>query len=201
MEKLKIYKITDVEFKDYGQILEGYDFNELFDNLNDLMVPEDGIVYEASVEELEQCSEKKILQNRGFGGLPIQIGYVGGSNRILNCLEYHKSSEFNIALDDIILVLGKQSEINNGKYDTSLCKAFFVPAGCSVELYGTTLHYAPFNIGENPYRVICVLPLGTNMDKPEFVAVNSEDAMCAGSNKWLMAHEKSNGSFGRKYNI
>lgn len=188
---MKIHKITDKEFMEYGQVLDGYDFSQLFENLKKQPVTETGIVYLASVKELEACHEKEILKNRGFGGMPIQIGYVGGNNRILNCLEYHKSSEFNIALDDVILVLGKQTEINDGKFDTSLCKAFFIPAGTGIELYGTTLHYAPFNVSESPYRVICVLPLGTNFDKPELNAVNYEDKMCAGSNKWLMAHSSS----------
>lgn len=197
--KLKVYKITDKEFNEYGQVLEGYDFEELFVRLKELPVSESGIVYKASIETLEQCKEKTKLQNKGFGGMPVQIGYVGGYNKVLNCLEYHKSSEFNIALDDIILVLGKQTEIINGKFDTSLCKAFFVPAGCGVELYGTTLHYAPFGIDEKPYRVICVLPIGTNGDKPEFIASNFEDKMCAGSNKWLLAHEESQEAQSGKY--
>ena len=123
--------------------------------------------------------------------MPIQIGYVGRKNKILNCLEYHKSSEFNIALDDVVLVLGKQSEILDGKFDTSLCKAFLVPAGCGVELYATTLHYAPMNVAENGYRVACVLPFGTNGKAPQIEILNDEDKMCAGSNKWLMAHPES----------
>lgn len=123
--------------------------------------------------------------------MPIQIGYVGGHNRVLNCLEYHKSSEFNIALDDVVLVLGKQEKITNGSFDTSLCHAFLLPAGVGVELYGTSLHYAPMCDGVNGYRVVCVLPLGTNGDAPSFLASTAEDKMCAGSNKWLLAHPTS----------
>lgn len=186
---MKIYKVTDSEFKKYGQILEGYDFSELFENLKKLDIPDKGITYEASVPVLEGCAERKLMENKGFGGMPIQIGYVGGNNKILNCLEYHKSSEFNIALDDVVLVLGIQSEIENGKFDTSLCKAFLVPAGTGVELYGTTLHYAPMNVSNEGYRVVCVLPLGTNGAKPEFEGCTSEDKMCGGSNKWIMAHK------------
>ena len=188
---MKIYKVTDNEFKKYGQVMEGYDFSELFENLKKLDIPNEGITYEASVPSLESCKEKKLLENKGFGGMPIQIGYVGGNNKILNCLEYHKSSEFNIAQDDVVLVLGIQSEIEDGRFDTSLCKAFLVPAGTGVELYGTTLHYAPMNVNNEGYRVVCVLPLGTNGAKPEFEACTSEDKMCGGSNKWIMAHENA----------
>ena len=186
-----IYKITDKEFNDYGKILEGYDFDSILRGLSELKVPENGIYYQASVNVLEANKEFIKMQERGFGGIPIQIGYVGGNNKVLNCLEYHKSSEFNIALDDVVLVLGKQTEIENGLFDTSLCKVFFVPAGKGVELYATTLHYAPMNVSEKPYRVACVLPRGTNGKKSNIDVFNKEDLMCAGANKWLMAHRES----------
>ncbi len=189
---MKIYSVTDKEFKAYGQVLSGYDFAGVLEQLKALPVPEEGIVYEPAVASLENEPVKVQFQNRGFGGMPVQLGYVGGNNRALNCLEYHKTSEFNIALDDVVLVLGIQSEIENGKYDTGNCKAFLVPAGTGVELFATPLHYAPMNVAEAPYRVICVLPQGTNYGKPDFAQVNCEDAMCAGSNKWLMAHPESN---------
>ena len=187
---MKVYNVTDLEFKPYGQILENYDFCEVLDLAKDLFIPNEGIVYEASVLSLENCEIKSELQNRGFGGMEIQIGYVGGANRTLNCLEYHKSSEFNIALDDVVLVLGLESQITNGYFSTDDCKAFLIPKGTGVELYGTTLHYAPMNVLED-YRVLCVLPKGTNGAKPEFNCVNAEDKMCGGSNKWIMSHPDS----------
>ena len=196
---MKLYSVYDKEFKKYGCVLTGYDYSELFEELKKLEVPQEGIVYEASVNALENCAEKRKMELKGFGGYPVQLGYVGGNNRIMNCLEYHKSSEFNIALNDVILILGLVQEIENGKFDSSLCKAFLVPEGTGVELYGTTLHYAPFNKEDTPYRVICVLPKGTNAPKLEFIAQNAEDEMCFGVNKWLMAHpdapEIKNGAY------
>ena len=123
--------------------------------------------------------------------MPIQIGYVSGKCRTLNCLEYHKSSEFNIPLNDVILVLGKEEQIANGKFDTSLCKAFFIPAGTGVELYGTTLHYAPFNVKDDGYRMLCVLPMGTNAPKIEITPECDEDYFNFGVNKWLLVHKES----------
>lgn len=187
---MKVFKVTDKEFKPYGQILEDYDFNEIFETAKKLPIPDNEIIYETSLSSLERCKVKEQLQNRGFGGLKIQIGYVGGVNRTLNCLEYHKSSEFNIALDDIILVLGLEGQIENGYFSTDNCKAFFVPKGTGVELYGTTLHYAPMNVNDN-YRVLCVLPKGTNGKKPKFDISNIEDKMCFGNNKWIMCHPDS----------
>lgn len=186
---MKLYNVTDAAFKDYGCVLEGYDFSELFQNLEKTPIPDTGILYVASEKTLEDCAEAPKMQIRGFGGYPVQLGYVNGKNRTMNCLEYHKSSEFNIAMDDIILILGHEKEIMNGVFDSSLCKAFLVPTGTGVELYGTTLHYAPFNVKETGYRVICVLPKGTNAPKVDFEPENHEDNMCFGVNKWLMAHK------------
>ena len=63
---------------------------------------------------------------------------------MLNALEYHRSSEANVAATDVILLLGQQSDITDDfKYDTAQLEAFFVPAGTAVELYATTLHYTP----------------------------------------------------------
>ena len=162
-----------------------------FKALSKLDIPKAGIVYQPSVKELEEDKEFVKMFTRGFGGMSIQVGYVGGNNKMLNCLEYHKSSEFNIALDDVILVLGKQTEMDGETFDTSLCKAFLVPAGSGVELFATTLHYAPMNVSEKGYRVACVLPLGTNGDKPNLEVLDGQDRACAGSNKWLLAHPDS----------
>ena len=196
---MKVYKVTDQEFTRYGQVMTGYDLKAFLDSLSGLEIPDEGIVYEPSVEALEKHDVYSEMRDRGFGGMPIQIGYVGGNNKTLNCLEYHKSSEFNIALDDVVLVLGTQPEIRDGKFDTALCQAFLVPAGCGVELFATTLHYAPMNVGDAGYRVACVLPRGTNYQKPSMTAVNDEAKMCAGSNKWLMAHKDSGEASEGKY--
>ena len=186
---MKIYSVNDEQFKEYGCVLDGYDYSEMFRNLADIDLPADGITYIASIKELENCAAAKEMEIRGFGGFPVQLGGVVGNNRTMNCLEYHKSSEYNIAMDDIILILGREQDIVDGKYNSSQCKAFLVPAGVGVELYGTTLHYAPFNVNDGGYRIICVLPRGTNAEKIDFTPKNSEDKMCLGVNKWLMAHK------------
>lgn len=186
---MKLYSVNDAEFKEYGVVLDGYDYTQLFENLGKIPIAENGIVYVASEPTLEACAEAKKMEARGFGGYPVQLGYVSGVNRVMNCLEYHKSSEYNIALEDIILVVGNENQIVDGKFDSALCKAFYVPAGTGVELYGTTLHYAPFNVHDGGYRIICVLPRGTNAPKIDFEPQNYEDKMCFGINKWLMAHK------------
>ena len=186
---MKLYSVYDKEFNNFGIVLNGYHYEELFKKLEKTQIPESGIVYVASDDALESCDTAKEMEIRGFGGYPVQLGYVNGVNRTMNCLEYHKSSEYNIAMNDVVLVLGQEKDIVDGKFDTSHCMAFLLPAGCGVELFGTTLHYAPFNVCDDGYRVICVLPKGTNGEKIDFECKNAEDKMCFGINKWLMAHK------------
>ena len=87
------------------------------------------------------------------------------------------------------ILLAKQQEIVDGKIDTSKVKAFRCPAGTGIEVYATTLHYAPCSAKKGQgFRVIVVLPKGTNTDKPEIQVLNTEDAWITARNKWLLAH-------------
>lgn len=91
--------------------------------------------------------------------LPIQIGWCIGNNHKLNAVEYHRCSEVNIAATDAILILGRQQDISvENTYDTSLMEAFRIPSGTAVELYATTLHYAPCNASDGGFLVAVVLP-------------------------------------------
>lgn len=92
-----------------------------------------------TMPELESCAVFADLQNRAYGGMPIQIGMCWGCNSKLNCLEYHKGSELNLGTHDLLL-LAKQEEIVDGQLDTVKVKVFRVPAGVLIECYATTLH-------------------------------------------------------------
>lgn len=56
---MKVYNVTDNEFKSYGRILENYDFNEIFEEAKKLPITDNEIVYEASLPSLEKCQVKK----------------------------------------------------------------------------------------------------------------------------------------------
>ncbi len=100
-----------------------------------------------------------------FGELPIEIGYCNGNNYALDALEYHRSSEVDIAVTDLIIMVGMQQDITEDfQYDTSKVELFRVPAGTAVELYATCLHYAPCNANPDGFRCVIVLPKGTNFD-------------------------------------
>ena len=185
---MKINKIFDTEFRTYGQVVKGYDFSQLIEVLGTTPKPEDGVAYVASCETLERLPVFAQLRDRQFGGMPIQIGYCTGTNTKLNCFEYHRDSEVNIYAANNILLLGRQQDIIDGKYDTSKVEAFLVPAGTAVKLYATTLHYAPCDAKKGSgFRAAVVLPKGTNTDKPVYDVRNKEDEMLFARNKWLLA--------------
>ena len=190
---MHIYSVADPEFKAYGKILEGYDMAELLAAMEKIDLPASGTAYEPGIESLEACAVFSELRDRAYGGMPIQLGMCWGRNTKLNCLEYHRDSEVNLGTGDFVLLLAKQDEIEDGVLDTKKVKAFRVPAGLPVEVYATTLHYAPCHTdAEAGFRVAVVLPKGTNTKKPDFEPVCEEDRWMTARNKWLLAHPDSN---------
>lgn len=189
---MEIKKITDKEFAQYGRVLDAYyDFNAIIETMGNYEIPED-VVYVPSVPELETGRTSIDIKMRFFGEMPTQIGYCIGKNTKLNALEYHRSSEIDIAITDLILLLGKQQDIEDFfTYDTSKVEAFFVPAGVGVELYATTLHYAPCNADDNGFKCVVALPKDTNTDLMTCHSRSFDDKLLFAKNKWLIAHEEA----------
>ena len=189
---MHIYSVTDPEFKPYGKVLEGYDTAALIEAMKAIEMPAEGTAYRPGIESLEACAIFGEFSERAYGGMPIQLGMCWGHNSKLNCLEYHRDSEVNVGWKDFILLLAKQDEITNGVLDTEKVKAFRVPKGLPVEVYATTLHYAPCHTCPHcGFRVAVVLPKGTNTDKPVFEPKCEEDTWMTARNKWLLAHPES----------
>lgn len=190
---LKIQKVTDEAFGTYGRIVTGYDTKELLKVLVDTTpAPADAVVYVPSDANLEATPAMKDFTLNCYGGMPIQIGYCNGTNTKLNCLEYHRDSEIDIAAEDCILLLARQQDCMGKILDTSKVEAFFCPAGTAVELYATTLHYAPCSAKKGDhFRVVIILPKGTNLEKPAITVRNDDDARLFAANKWLIAHPEA----------
>lgn len=184
---MQIYDVTDQRFRKYGKVIRNIDFSALTEAMKKTPVPED-VVYEPSISELEALPVAKELETVFYGELPIQIGYCNGHNELLNAVEYHRSSEINLAATDAVLMLGLEADVTEDfTYDTSKMEAFLVPAGTAVEIYATTLHYAPCHVKEEGFQVAVILPKGTNYPLEEKHA-GGEDALLAAKNKWLIGH-------------
>ena len=65
-------------------------------------------------------------------------------------------------------------------------EAFLIPAGTTIEVYATTLHYAPCNVAASGFKCVVVLPKGTNTD------ITLEDDLLFARNKWLLSHPDAN---------
>ena len=185
---MTVKKVTDPAFKAYGRIITGYDFSGLLKAMEQTPLPED-VIYIPSLPEMEALPAAKELENGIYGQMPIQIGYCNGHNKKLNAVEYHRDSEVDIAVDDLILILGKQQDIEEDHtYDTSRMEAFLVPAGTAVEVYATTLHYAPCHVKDEGFRCVIVLPRDTNLDMEPVEVKDPEDRLLFARNKWLIGH-------------
>ena len=187
-----VKNVTDDAFGKYGRIISGYDIRQLLEKMDDTPFPE-GVIYEPSDNLLEELPIFKVISESIYGGLPIQIGYCNGHNRLLNGLEYHRSSEINVAVTDMILLLGSQQDISKDfTYNTSNVEAFLIPQGTMIECYATTLHYAPCDYNGDGFKSVVVLPKGTNLELSDFKKSVKEDELLVAKNKWLIAHKDAN---------
>lgn len=209
---MELIPITDGRFKKYGRVVTNIDFTGLVEAMKKTPVPE-GVVYEPGIKELEALPVAEVIKERFYGEMPIQIGYCNGHNTLLNAVEYHRNSEINVAATDAVLILGCQQDIEDDlTYDTAKMEAFLVPAGTAVEIYATTLHYAPCDLNNEGFQVSVVLPKGTNYplntEHAKCPKCGGEDALITAVNKWLIGHAEgglAEGSFiglkGKNLNI
>ncbi|CAJ1226133.1 DUF4867 domain-containing protein [Levilactobacillus zymae] len=184
---MQINDISDAAFQPYGRCLTVPDSEQLLAPLTVLTRPTHGTRYVADDPGLAVLPATKTVSQRVFGGLTTESGYCLGNNHQLNCLEYHSSSEINVAASDFILWLGQRQDIQpDHTYDTGKLRAFLVPYGSVIEIYATTLHFAPATVpGQTGFTCGVILPQGTN--QPLATPVESDPLLFA-QNKWLIAH-------------
>jgi hypothetical protein len=170
-------------------------FVERADDLTD--IDPEGNRYVASMPELEADPAVALLR-LPFGFADIQVGYCNGPNSRLNGLEWHKSAEIDIAVTDLVLLLGKREDVgSDGRYDSAKVECFYLPRGTVLELHPSTLHFAPCKVVPSGFKSIIVLPRGTNaaLSDAELSAARNasgrgdiESRLLFMKNKWLVAH-------------
>jgi hypothetical protein len=191
----KVQSVFDESFKKYGAILP-VPSDAIRAAAALIPMPEQGVAYRRSIPELEATPDFKAFLSRYGGGKPIEAGLCWGYNTRMDCMEYHRASEVNVAVTDCVVMLGDRRDIAGGTYDSSLVELFHVPAGTAVELFATTLHYAPCQTAESGFSMIILLPDGTNEAlSPEALdeAIHSsgEHRMLWAVDKWLIAHPET----------
>lgn len=189
---LPLYPITHESFEQFGRIIDGYDFTPWLDAMQNTPVPAEGTVYVPDLAELSLLPLASEVQQRLYGGMPIQVGYCNGTNSKMNAMEYHKTPELNVAATDLILLLADMRDIQNNTFDSSAVTAYYMPAGMACELHGTTLHFAPCCAREDGFQNVVVLPLGVNLPLEQpLESPTGEDKLLYMKGKWLIAHEES----------
>lgn len=182
---MKIYEVCDKEFGQFGRVLD-LDVDEIIAEAQKFEMPSEGSIYKASCKEFECLDIMKTVQNECFSGIPTQLGYCYGHNNMLDALEWHKCSEINIAVTDLILLLGDVRDIEDGnKYNSANVKAFRLKKGQAIEVYATTLHYCPIETDKTGFGSVVGLVKGTNTD----LEFTPDDKLTFRTNKWIIAHK------------
>ena len=181
---IQVRSVNDSEFKTFGRVLKNLDTTEIIAASERIANPEPDSVYTPSEESFEKLKIAEQIKNEYFGTLPTQIGYCYGHNSFLNAAEWHTSSEINIAVTPLVLILGHIWDIENGKIDSSQFKAFYLPKGTAVEIYATTLHFCPCEVQNDGFGCVVGLPLDTNTP----LEITLDNPLLFRKNKWIIAH-------------
>ena len=183
---IKIYSVRDREFDFYGTVCNGFDSSALAEAaLKGVEAPDKGTNYLAALDCLDMHPDAAKVRKLLAGQTDAQIGICWGNNQSLDALEYHNSSEIIIAATPAVLLLADRRGIKNGRLDTKTVQAFLLEKGDTVEIYATSLHYAPC-MAEGSFNCIIILPRGTNTP---LLAGEKPAPYLTAKNKWLLAHE------------
>lgn len=181
---IEILSVESEEFSSYGRIIEGLDIGEITKVAKRIENPEKGSNYQPGVEEFEKLDIAEKIRIDFFGEMDTQVGYCWGYNNFFNATEWHTSSEINIAVTDLLIIVGHLWDVKDNAIDTSKFKAFYVPAGTVLECYATTLHYGPCEVQKDGFGWVVALPKGTNTPLDN----EYEDKLLWAKNKWLISH-------------
>lgn len=185
---LALFDVRSAEFAEYGRLVEDIGTEEIIKAASEIEMPDDGSAYRASEPSFEALPIAKEIRDRIFGTLDTELGYCCGHNSCLNGAEWHSSSELNIAVTDLVLILGRRIDLSpEGRLDSAAMKAFYLPAGTVAEIFATTLHFCPCEVERSGFGCVVGLPAGTNLalDEP------TGDRLLFRKNKWLIACESN----------
>ncbi|PRO65849.1 DUF4867 family protein [Alkalicoccus urumqiensis] len=185
-ERIPLQHLTSSRFTKYGTLLDADAFQAAVPALQRKAMPEAGNVYVASDPSLEDDSSLVQEAETVFGEMDIQVGYCNGYTNAVNALEYHKSSEINVAATDFILCLGRL-EKGKSTFDLNQAEFFYVKKGEAFELYPEVLHFAPMAVCGDGFQCLVILPRGTNEELTR-EASRRQDPVLFKKNKWLLAH-------------
>ncbi len=184
---MKLTPVTDPSFSPYGEVLN-LNTGAIVSYLQSKsQMPKEGNLYVRKDEEMASLEGISEIRERVYGLGDIEVGYCNGFNSLLNCMEYHSCPEVDVAGDDLVLLLGLQSDIKEGVLNSKDLKAFILRKGEAAILKPYTLHFSPCKLSEKGFRCAIILSDKTNMD----LETQPEDKKLWKVNKWLLAHKES----------
>ena len=187
---LAIHSVNDKSFRRFGRVID-YDASGLIAAAEQEAMPETGCKYLPGMPSLEKPEIFSRIQNDLRGQGSCQIGMCWGFNSRLNCLEYHRASEHNVAVTDLVLLLASQQDMEGFDLPEGSVSAFLIPKGTVIEVYATTLHFCPCQTPPGGFKCVVILPRGTNTaltgERPAF----GDGRLLWAKDKWLIAHPEA----------
>lgn len=190
--------VTDPAFALYGRVVTLPHQNELAETLaTNTTIPAEKNVYVRDDPQFLTADQRADIGRDFYGEQAIEIGYCNGNSDRINAFEWHNCSELNLATTDLVLFLAHRKDLDGKTMTTDKAHAFFVPAGTAIEVYPTTLHFAPIRVWQSGFKCLVILTADTN------TPLNSDrqpDDLLFQHNKWLITHPENtrmvnNGAF------
>lgn len=191
-----IRTVEDPEFASYGTVHSHIRVPKMRQYAYEREMPEQE-VYEPCCADLMKMDESVFFTHFAYGETACQVGYYTGFVNTLNALEYHKCSEVLVEFEPAVLILGHIWDISQDEIDASKLELFYVPADTCVELYATTLHFAPCMATPAGVRQVVCQTAGTNTDleHPELITNEGENRLLYQKNKWVLIHPDAAAAF------
>ena len=185
---IPFYSVSDPAFRRYGRVID-FDVKALIETCEKAArMPESGSRYVPDMPALEALPDFARVKSALRGEGNCEVGCCWGYNSKLNCLEYHRASEHNIAVTDIVLLLAPQQAQQGFDLPDGQIRAFFVPKGTTIEVYATSMHYCPCQTSDAGFSCIVILPRGTNLPLTQPRPETGDGRLLYAVDKWLIAH-------------
>lgn len=188
---LTILSVEDDKFSPYGIVHDGYNVDSIVQYMEERPLVKD--LFINNDPYLSQNMQAHYLSQCIFGQLECSIGSFIAQNQKMNAMEYHRHSELLVTASPLILILSHISKIHNSTFRSSEAEIFYAPVGKVIELFATTLHFAPCAASVlQGVRQAVILLKGTNtpLDKP-LEKFPAENKLLFQKNKWLLAHPEA----------
>lgn len=195
---LVIKSVSDPEFATFGTVHPHIRVPQMREHLYSTRQMPAEEVYEPCADDLMDMEEAIFFKQFAYGETACQIGYYSGFGSKLNALEYHKCSEMLVEFEPCVLILGHIWDVKDYTIEAAKLELFYVPADTCVEVYATSLHFAPcMATAAGVRQVVCqTATTNTDLHHPERMTEDGENRMLLQRNKWVLIHPEAAANFG-----